>query len=291
MGLVAFGEQTVPSGIAALLIAMMPVWVAILGRHLLRRAAAADGGRRDRRRLRRRRRSSSARRRSAVRAPSSRSGSPRSSSRRSRGRAARCSPRIGPTLPRRPLVATRRPDGRRRARPRRHGRRVTGELGQLRRRRDRHARVVRRRSLYLTVVGSLSRSRPTAGCCAGRAAAARLDLRLRQPGRRCRSSARSSSARPIDPRTIVAGAIIVAAVALIVTARGRMLPTARRARSRRQPSRGRGPGRRADRAPRPPDRRSRLGEDHPRRRRRARAMIVIIGLTPIAVGKTRPSPT
>ena len=31
MGLVAFGEQTVPSGIAALLIAMMPVWVAILG--------------------------------------------------------------------------------------------------------------------------------------------------------------------------------------------------------------------------------------------------------------------
>lgn len=31
MGMVAFGEQTVPSGIAALLIAMMPVWVAILG--------------------------------------------------------------------------------------------------------------------------------------------------------------------------------------------------------------------------------------------------------------------
>ena len=31
MGLVAFGEQTVPSGIAALLIALMPVWVAILG--------------------------------------------------------------------------------------------------------------------------------------------------------------------------------------------------------------------------------------------------------------------
>ncbi len=35
MGLVAFGEQTVPSGIAALLIAMMPVWVAILGGILL----------------------------------------------------------------------------------------------------------------------------------------------------------------------------------------------------------------------------------------------------------------
>jgi drug/metabolite transporter (DMT)-like permease len=35
MGLVAWGEQTVPSGIAALLIAMMPVWVAVLGRLFL----------------------------------------------------------------------------------------------------------------------------------------------------------------------------------------------------------------------------------------------------------------
>ncbi len=32
MGLVAFGEQSVPSGIAALLIAMMPLWVAVFGR-------------------------------------------------------------------------------------------------------------------------------------------------------------------------------------------------------------------------------------------------------------------
>jgi drug/metabolite transporter (DMT)-like permease len=32
MGMVAFGEQTVPSGITALLVAMMPVWVAVLGR-------------------------------------------------------------------------------------------------------------------------------------------------------------------------------------------------------------------------------------------------------------------
>ena len=32
MGMVAYGEQTIPSGIAALLIAMMPVWVAVLGR-------------------------------------------------------------------------------------------------------------------------------------------------------------------------------------------------------------------------------------------------------------------
>lgn len=31
MGMVAFGEQTVPSGITALFIALMPVWVAILG--------------------------------------------------------------------------------------------------------------------------------------------------------------------------------------------------------------------------------------------------------------------
>ena len=35
MGMVAWGEQTIPSGIAALLIAMMPVWVAILGRIFL----------------------------------------------------------------------------------------------------------------------------------------------------------------------------------------------------------------------------------------------------------------
>jgi drug/metabolite transporter (DMT)-like permease len=31
MGMVAWGEQTIPSGITALLIAMMPVWVAVLG--------------------------------------------------------------------------------------------------------------------------------------------------------------------------------------------------------------------------------------------------------------------
>jgi drug/metabolite transporter (DMT)-like permease len=45
MGLVSWGEQTVPSGIAALLIAMMPVWVAVLGRvflgHRLPRLAVA----------------------------------------------------------------------------------------------------------------------------------------------------------------------------------------------------------------------------------------------------------
>ena len=35
MGMVAFGEQTIPSGIAALLIATMPIWVAVLGRIFL----------------------------------------------------------------------------------------------------------------------------------------------------------------------------------------------------------------------------------------------------------------
>lgn len=36
MGMVAYGEQSVPSGITALLIALMPVWVAVLGRVFLR---------------------------------------------------------------------------------------------------------------------------------------------------------------------------------------------------------------------------------------------------------------
>jgi drug/metabolite transporter (DMT)-like permease len=35
MGMVSYGEQTVPSGIAALVIALMPVWVAVLGRTFL----------------------------------------------------------------------------------------------------------------------------------------------------------------------------------------------------------------------------------------------------------------
>ena len=35
MGMVAWGEQTIPSGIAALLIGMMPVWVAVIGRVVL----------------------------------------------------------------------------------------------------------------------------------------------------------------------------------------------------------------------------------------------------------------
>lgn len=35
MGMVAFGEQTVPSGITALLVGLMPVWVAVFGRIFL----------------------------------------------------------------------------------------------------------------------------------------------------------------------------------------------------------------------------------------------------------------
>ena len=40
MGLVSWGEQTVPSGIAALMVAMMPVWVAVLGGLFLRERLA-----------------------------------------------------------------------------------------------------------------------------------------------------------------------------------------------------------------------------------------------------------
>ena len=46
MGFVAIGEQTVPSGIAAVLIALLPAWLAIFSRHLLRRPAAAARHRR-----------------------------------------------------------------------------------------------------------------------------------------------------------------------------------------------------------------------------------------------------
>ena len=98
MGIVAFGEQTVPSGIAALLIAMMPVWVAILGgiflgERLPRLAVVGIVvGLRRRRDPRRAVRSLGGDRRA-------RSGRPRraASSRRSRGRPDRCSPRTGPS--------------------------------------------------------------------------------------------------------------------------------------------------------------------------------------------------
>ena len=41
MGLVAWAEQTIPSGIAALLIALMPMWLAIFGLVLLGERAPA----------------------------------------------------------------------------------------------------------------------------------------------------------------------------------------------------------------------------------------------------------
>jgi drug/metabolite transporter (DMT)-like permease len=70
---------------------------------------------------------------------------------------------------------------------------------------------------------------------------------------------------PIEPRTVLAGGVIVAAVALIVTARGRM--------ARPQPS--------AD---------LRLRQHRPGNRR-ASAITVSIGLTPMAVGKSDASAT
>ena len=182
MGLVAFGEQTVPSGIAALLIAMMPVWVAILGgiflgERLPRLAVVgiAVGFAASR--------SSSGRPRSAASARSIRSGS------------SRCllSPIAWATgslfashrasLPRRPLVAT--------------GSRCSsaalvlaavGASSPARSRTfdiGRGDRAIRSLALaYLTVVGSLLAFTDVRLAAAGRAAAARDDLRVRQPGRR-----------------------------------------------------------------------------------------------------------
>ena len=248
MGLVAFGEQTVPSGIAALLIAMMPVWVAILGRIFLGERLPRAGGRRHRRRVRRRRdprRTVGARRRRSAR--SARPAS-RASSRRSPGRAGRCSRRIGPTLPRRPLVAT--------------GLQMV--LGGLvlaavahGHRRGRHVRP-RRRSpaircialLYLTVVGSLLAF--TVYGWLLRVAPLPLvdDLRLRQSGRRGhpRRDRPQRADRPADGRRRRDHR---GAVALIVTARGRMPAAGRRQTSGRPGRAGPGSPRRRPRAPSP----------------------------------------
>ena len=53
MGLVAWAEQTIPSGIAALLIALMPMWLAIFGLVFLGERLPRAGRDRDRRRRRR----------------------------------------------------------------------------------------------------------------------------------------------------------------------------------------------------------------------------------------------
>ena len=104
-GLVAFGEQTVPSGIAALLVGMMPVWVAILGRIFLgeRLPRLAIDRHRDRvRRRRHPRRSVRIRGQRVARSDGARREPPRPD--RVGGRfAVRLTARL---LPGRPLVAT-----------------------------------------------------------------------------------------------------------------------------------------------------------------------------------------
>ena len=154
MGAVAWGEQTVPSGIAALLIAMMPVWVADLRPDLLRRAAAARGRRSasapgmlgvvdPRRPVDRRSRARSIRRASSP-----------CSSRRSPGPPARVFAAHGARLPRDPFVTTGAADALRRARPRAPLAVATGELAGLRPGRG-HPRVARSRSSTSSLVGSL----------------------------------------------------------------------------------------------------------------------------------------
>ena len=92
----------------------------------------------------------------------------------------------------------------------------------------------------------------------------------------------------IEPRTVLAGAVIIFAVALIVTARSRTTGRPARARSRAveaRADRGR-PGRSppADASAQPSARTVRLT-------RRARAITVSIGFTPSAVGKSDVSAT
>ena len=220
MGMVAFGEQTIPSGITALLIAMMPVWVAVFGGILLGERLPADSRSSGSSSGSRASRSSSGRRRSvapgaldplglagrddladllvarvALRLASARA-CPAS---RSWRRAPRCYRR-------------RRPPGHERRSP---VSRPASRLDGVSERVDRGLRVPDRSS------AACSRSRPTAGCCARR---------------RCQLIATYAYVNPvvavvlgaivlhepIEPRTLVAGAVIVVGVALIVTARGRM---------------------------------------------------------------------
>ena len=217
--MVAFGEQTIPSGITALLIAIMPVWVAILGRIFLGErlprvaivgivvgfvgvailvgpSAFGGTGALDPLGLA-----------AVLFSPIAWSSGSLFASHRA-------------VLPQRPLVATG----------------VQMLLGGLvlavdGRRSPASSRpstssAISRESVvalvYLLVIGQPRGVHRLRLAAARRAAAPRRDLRLRQPGRRRHPGRASSSARPIDPRTIVAGAVIVFAVALIVTARGRM---------------------------------------------------------------------
>ncbi len=110
---------------------------------------------------------------------------------------------------------------------------------------------------------------------------------------------------PIEPRTAIAGAVIVAGVALIVTARGRsqavesVMPTppvelsCRHGRSSRpdQPGRGAGFHGRSSSRPARAGSRAQPSLRIVRETRRARAITVIIGFAPIAVGKSEASAT
>ena len=182
MGCVAFGEQTVPSGITALLIATDAGLGRDPRRDLPRRAAAAPGRHRDRRRVRRRRdpRRPAASRRQRVR--STRSASPPACSPRSPGRPVRCSPHIAPSLPGRPLVAT-------------GLQMVLGGLvlvghghGHRRARAPstsaRSPAIRSSRSLYLTVIGSLLAFTVYGWMLRAAPLPLVADIRLRQPGRR-----------------------------------------------------------------------------------------------------------
>ena len=218
MGLVALGEQTVPAGIAAILIAMLPVWVAVLGRIFFaeRLPAAAIVG-------------------IVIGligvvilvAPRRLVGRPRLRPVRDPGPAP-VAPRLGLGLallvaPSGPPAASadrdRAADGLRRRAPPAAARSWSESC----------ARSTSRPCpagpgsglLYLTTIGSLVGFTTYVWLLACRAAAQDRDLRLRQPGRRLRPRQGSCWARPIEPRSVVAGAVIVFAVALIVTARSR----------------------------------------------------------------------
>ena len=134
--------------------------------------------------------------------------------------------RVAPGHPAQPAARRdRAPDGPRRAVLARDGV-VSGEL----RAPVRRAAVTVESSvgalLYLTVIGSLLAFTDLRLAAASRAAAAHRDLCLREPGRRGHPR-RHRPARADRARTLVAGAVIIVAVALIVTARGRMqLPRA-----------------------------------------------------------------
>ena len=218
MGMVAFGELTIPSGIAALLIALMPVWVAIFGRLFLGErlpriavVGIAVG-------LRRRgdpRRAVGLRWHRGARSARPRRGAPLPDLLDAR---ARCSPRTEPSCRASPCWrrVPRCSPGRC---PGRHGRGSAANSATLR------LEAVSAESLaalaYLTIVGSLLafttygwllRVAPlpliaTYAYVNPVVAVALGALVLREP---------------IEPRTLLAGAIIVFAVALIVTTRSRM---------------------------------------------------------------------